>query len=76
MLFTGVWRSELNDIQGVSENMQQLLTSTQVRFKANMNSYIQLQTATIFFLSSLYLKQGIDSVYVMVGFICKGLLEV
>ena len=41
-------------------------------FKANMNSYILLQTAAIFFLSSLYLKQGIDSVYVMVGFICKG----
>ena len=40
--------------------------------KANMNSYIQLQTAAIFFLSSLYLKQGIGSVYVMVGFICKG----
>ena len=40
--------------------------------KANMNNYIQLQTAAIFFLSSLYLKQGIDSVYVMVGFICKG----
>ena len=45
-------------------------------FKANMNSYIQLQTVAIFFLSSLYLKQGIDSVYVMVGFICKGQLEV
>ena len=44
--------------------------------KANMNSYIQLQTAAIFFLSSLYLKQGMDSVYVMVGFICKGYLEV
>ena len=42
-------------------------------FKANMNSYILLQTAAIFFLSSLYLKQGIGSVYVMVGFICKGL---
>ena len=40
--------------------------------KANMNSYIQLQTTAIFFISSLYLKQGIDSVYVMVGFICKG----
>ena len=40
--------------------------------KANMNSYIQLQTAAIFFLSSLYLNQGIDSVYVKVGFICKG----
>ena len=41
-------------------------------FKANMNSYILLQMAAIFFLSSLFLKQGIDSVYVMVGFICKG----
>ena len=41
-------------------------------FKAFMNSYTQLQTAAIFFLSSLYLKQGIDSMYVMVGFICKG----
>ena len=40
--------------------------------KANMNSYILLQMAAIFFLSSFYLKQGIDSVYVMVGFICKG----
>ena len=42
------------------------------KIKANMNSYIQLQTAAIFFHSSLNLKQGIDSVYVMVGFICKG----
>ena len=29
-----------------------------------------------FFLSSLYLKQGIDSVYVMVGFISNDKLEV
>ena len=41
-------------------------------FKANINSYILLQMAAIFFLSSLYLKQGIDSVCVMVGFICRG----
>ena len=40
--------------------------------KANMNSNILLQTAAIFFLSSLYLKQGIDSEYAMVDFICKG----
>ena len=33
----------------------------------NMNSYILLQMAALFFLLSLYLKQGIDSVYVMVG---------
>ena len=53
-----------------------LLVFIALTFKANMNSYIQLQTAAIFFLSSLCLKQGIDWVYVMVGFICKGLLEV
>ena len=44
-------------------------------FKADMKSYILLQTAAIFFLSNLYLKQGIGSVYVMVDFICKGYLE-
>ena len=43
-----------------------------VDIKANMNSYILLQMAAILFLSSLYLKQGIDSVYVMVGFISRG----
>ena len=31
--------------------------------------------AAIFFLSNVYLKQGIGSVYVMVDFICKGYLE-
>ena len=40
--------------------------------KADMKSYILQQTAAIFFLSNLYLKQGIGSVYVMVDFICKG----
>ena len=48
-----------------------IATCELLHFKANMNSYILLQTAAIFFLSILYLKQGIDSVYVMVGFICK-----
>ena len=43
--------------------------------KAYMNSYIILQTAAMFFLSKLYLKQGIGSVYVMVDFIWKGYLE-
>ena len=46
-----------------------------IDFKADMKSYILLQTAVIFFLSSLYLKQDIGSVYVMVDFICKGYLE-
>ena len=40
-----------------------------------MNSYILLQTAAIFFLSNLYLKQGIGLVYVMIDFICKGYQE-
>ena len=40
-----------------------------------MKSYIQLHMAAIFFLSNLYLKQGISSVYVMVDFICKGYLQ-
>ena len=36
-----------------------------------MKCYILLQTAAIFFLSNLYLKQGIGWVYVTVNFICK-----
>ena len=51
--------------------MSNLHKSKQYDLKANMNSYILLQMAAIFFLSILYLKQGIDAVYVMVGFICK-----
>ena len=43
-------------------------------FKADMNSDILLQTTAIFFLTNFYLKQGIGSVYVMVDFICMGLL--
>ena len=42
--------------------------------KANMKSYIPLKTAAIFFLANLFLKQGIGLVYVMVDFICMGLL--
>ena len=37
--------------------------------------YILLQTAAIFFLSKIYLKQGIVSEYAMIDFICKGYLE-
>ena len=39
--------------------------------KANTNINILLQTAIIFFLSNLYLEQGIGYVYVMVNFICN-----
>ena len=49
-----------------------MMTEWNLELKANTNSYIKLQTAAIIFLSTLYLKQVIDSVYVMVGFICKG----
>ena len=45
-------------------------------FKADMKSLIPLETAAaIFFLVNLFLKQGIRSEYVMVDFICMGLLD-
>ena len=40
--------------------------------KADMKSYILLETAAIFFLANLFLKQGISSEYVTVDFICMG----
>ena len=39
-----------------------------------MKSYMPLETAAIFFLGNLFLKQGIGSEYVMVDFICMGKL--
>ena len=42
--------------------------------KAYMKSYIPLETAAIFFLANLFLKQGISSEYVMVDFIFMGKL--
>ena len=39
-----------------------------------MKRYIPLETAAIFFLANLFLKQGISSEYVMVDFICMGKL--
>ena len=44
-------------------------------FKADMKRYIPLETAAIFILAKLFLKQGISSEYVMVDFICMGLLD-
>ena len=44
--------------------------------KADQKSFILLNTATIFFLANLFfLKHGISSEYVMVDFICMGLLD-
>ena len=37
-----------------------------------MKSYIPLETAAIFFLANLFLKQGISSEYIMVGFHLHG----
>ena len=42
--------------------------------KADMKSYIPLDTAAIFFLANLFLKQGTSSEYIMVDFICMGKL--
>ena len=41
-------------------------------FKADMKSYIPLETAALFFLANLFRKQGISSEYVTVDFICMG----
>ena len=44
--------------------------------KADMKSYIPLETTAIFFLVNLFfLKQGISSEYVMVDFISMGLFD-
>ena len=40
-----------------------------------MNSYISLETASIFFLANLFLQQDISSEYIMVDFICMALLD-
>ena len=40
--------------------------------KTDMKSYKPLETAAIYFLSNLCLKQGIGSAYVIVDYICKG----
>ena len=40
-----------------------------------MNSDIPLEMAAICFLANRYLKQGIHLVYIMIDFICMGLLD-
>ena len=42
--------------------------------KADMKTYVPLETAAIFFLANLFLKQGISSEYVIVDFNCMGKL--
>ena len=43
--------------------------------ESDMKSYIPLETAAIFFLANLFLKQALSSEYVMVDFICMVLLD-
>ena len=43
--------------------------------KVDMKIYIRLKTAAIFFLANLDLKQGISSEYVLVDYICMGILD-
>ena len=45
-----------------------------MHIKADMKSYIPLETAVIFFLANRFPKQGISSEYVTADFICTGLL--
>ena len=45
-----------------------------MEFKADMKSYIPLETAAILFLAKHFPKQGIISEYVTVDFICMVLL--
>ena len=51
--------------------------STSLIIKADMKIYISLEMEAIFFLANLCLKQGTSSeyMYVMVDFICMGLLD-
>ena len=44
-------------------------------FFSDIKSQITLETAAIFFLENLFLKQGISMEYVMVNFIFMGLLD-
>ena len=46
----------------------------QIVIKADMKSYIPLETAAIFFLANFFPEQGISSEYVMADFVCMGLL--
>ena len=46
-----------------------------MKVKPYMNSDILLEMAALFYLPNLYLKQDIGMVYVMVDFICMGLLD-
>ena len=49
-----------------------ILRVSKALIKADTKSYILLETAAIFFLANLILKQSISSEYVMINFICMG----
>ena len=50
------------------------LHEDKLKVKADLKSYIPLETVAIFFLENIFPKQGISSEYVTVDFICMGLL--
>ena len=58
--------------QSTTQTIIMSLDNISVDVKAYMKSYIPLETAAIFFLTNLFLKQGISLEYVMVDFICMG----
>ena len=58
----------VNTVRWESRNV----TAQPWEIKADMKSYIPLETAVIFFLANPFPKQGISSEYVTVDFICMG----
>ena len=65
----------MSQIYEVMLHWKQCVNSTSSSvLKADMKSYKPLDTAAIFFLANLFLKQGTSSEYVMVDCICMGKL--
>ena len=54
--------------------IRNVLGASKLPFKADMKSYIPLETAAIFILANLFPKQGISSENVTADFICMSLL--
>ena len=58
----------------VSWDSNKLLTL--IRFLVGGTAYCFVDVTRYFFLANLFLQQGISSEYVMVDFICMGLLDI
>ena len=68
-----VGHAYLSSVKESRPNSEWILFHT-IHVKADMKSYIPLETTAIFFLANLFPKQGISSEYVTADFICMGLL--